>query len=46
MSDFSTYEIVEKVAIRVSATDKDNAVNVARELLSPIAGVMFVKGNE
>ena len=46
MSDFQTYEIVVKVAIRVSATDKDNAVDVARELLSPIAGVMFVKGNE
>jgi hypothetical protein len=46
MSDFNTYEIVVKVAIRVSAYDKDNAVDVARELLSPISGVMFVKGNE
>jgi hypothetical protein len=46
MSDFSTYEIVVKVAIRVSATDKENAVDVASEILSPIAGVMFVKGNE
>jgi hypothetical protein len=44
MSDFNTYEIVVKVAIRVSAYDKENAVNVAREILSPVAGVMFVEG--
>jgi hypothetical protein len=46
MSDFNTYEIVVKVAIRVSAYDEEHAVDVARELLAPIAGVMFVKGNE
>lgn len=45
MSDFNTYEIVVKVAIRVSAYDKEHAVNVASELLSPVAGVMFVKEN-
>jgi hypothetical protein len=45
MSDFKTFEIVVQVAIRVSAYDKDNAVDVAREVLSPVAGVMFVKEN-
>ena len=45
MSDFKTYEIVVQVAIRVSAYDKENAVDVAREVLSPVAGVMHVKGN-
>jgi hypothetical protein len=44
MSDFNTYEIVVKVAIRVSAYDKEHAVNVASELLTPVAGVMFVDG--
>lgn len=46
MSDFQTYEIVVKVAICVSAYDEEHAVDVAREALSPITGVMFVKGNK
>lgn len=46
MSDFQTYEIVVKVAMRVSAYDEAHAVDVASEALSPIAGVMFVKGNK
>lgn len=46
MSDLNTYEIVVKVAISVTATDRDNAVNIARELLSPVAGVMFVEDNK
>jgi hypothetical protein len=45
VSDFQTYEIVVKVAMRVSAYDEEHAVNVASELLSPVAGVMFVKNN-
>jgi hypothetical protein len=45
VSDFNTYEIVVKVAMRVSAYDEEHAVNVASELLSPVAGVMFVKNN-
>lgn len=44
VSDFNTYEITVLVAIRVSAYDKEHAVNVASELLSPVDGVMFVKG--
>ena len=46
MSDFQTYEIVVKVAMRVSAYDEEHAVNVASELLSPVAGVMFVSENK
>jgi hypothetical protein len=46
MSDFNTYEITVKVAIRVSAYDKEHAVDVASELLTPVAGVMSVKGND
>jgi hypothetical protein len=46
VSEYQTYEIVVKVAIRVSAYDQEHAVDVASELLTPIAGVMFVKGNE
>jgi len=42
MSDYSTHEIVVKVAIRVSAFDREHAVQVASSLLSPVAGVMFV----
>ena len=45
VSDFQTYETVVKVAMRVSAYDKEHAVDVASELLTPIAGVMFVKGD-
>lgn len=44
MSDFSTYEITVKVKIRVSAYDKADAVEVAREILSPVAGVLSVEG--
>jgi hypothetical protein len=43
MSDFNTYEITVKVSIRVSAYDLDDAVNVAREVLAPVAGVLTVK---
>jgi hypothetical protein len=46
VSDFQTYEIVVKVAMRVSAYDKEHAVDVASELLTPIAGVMFVSENK
>jgi hypothetical protein len=42
MSDYSTHEIVVKVAMRVSAYDEEHAVNVARELLLDKAGVLFV----
>jgi hypothetical protein len=42
MSDYSTHEIVVKVAIRVSAYDREHAVNVASSLLSPVTGVIFV----
>jgi hypothetical protein len=45
MSDYSTHEIVVRVAIRVSAYDKEHAVNVASSLLSPVAGVIFVVDN-
>jgi hypothetical protein len=44
MSDFNTYEITVNVAMRVSAYDKEHAVNVAGEILAPVAGVMFVSG--
>jgi hypothetical protein len=44
MSDFNTYEITVQVTIRVSAYDLDDAVNVAREVLTPVAGVLTVKG--
>lgn len=43
MSDFSTYEITVKVKIRVSAYDKADAVEVAREILSPVAGVISIE---
>jgi len=46
VSDFQTYEIIVQVAIRVSAYDKEHAIDVASEILTPVAGVMFVKGNE
>jgi hypothetical protein len=45
MSDYSTHEIVVRVATRVSAYDKEHAVNVASSLLSPVAGVIFVVDN-
>lgn len=46
MSDYSTHEIVVKVAMRVSAYDEEHAVNVARELLLDKAGVLFVGENK
>jgi hypothetical protein len=46
MSDYSTHEITVKVAMRVSAYDKEHAVNVARELLLDKAGVLFVGENK
>ena len=42
MSDYSTHEIVVRVAIRVSAYDKEHAVHVADGLLSLTDGVIFV----
>jgi hypothetical protein len=42
MSDYSTHEIVVKVAIRVSAYDREHAVHVADGLLSLTDGVIFV----
>ena len=45
MSDYSTHEIVVRVAIRVSAYDKEHAVQVASSLISPVAGVLFVVDN-
>ena len=46
MSDFSTHEIVVKVAIRVSAYDREHAVEVANRILTPVDGVMFVADNK
>ena len=46
MSDYSTHEIVVKVAMRVSAYDEEHAVNVARELLLDKPGVLFVAENK
>jgi hypothetical protein len=46
MSDYSTHEIVVKVAMRVSAYDKEHAVDVARDLLLDKAGVLFVGKNK
>lgn len=42
MSDFSTHEVNVKVKMRVSAYDKEHAVEVARELLLKEVGVLFV----
>jgi hypothetical protein len=46
MSDYSTHEIVVKVAMRVSAYDEEHAVNVARDLLLDKDGVLFVAENK
>lgn len=43
MSDFYTYEVTVKVNIRVSAYDLDDAYEVAKELLTPLDGVLSVK---
>ena len=46
MSDYSTHEIVVKVAMRVSAYDREHAVEVATRLLTPVDGVLFVVDNK
>ena len=46
MSDYSTHEIVVKVAMRVSAYDREHAVEVATRLLMPVDGVLFVADNK
>lgn len=43
MSDYSTHTVLVKVTIRVSAYDEEHAVDVARELLTPVAGVISVQ---
>ena len=42
MSDFQTYEVEVTVTMQVSAYDIDHALEVAREILIPVAGVIFV----
>jgi hypothetical protein len=43
MSDYSTHTVLVKVTMKVSAYDEEHAVDVARELLTPVAGVMHVQ---
>jgi hypothetical protein len=42
MSDFNTYDVEVTVSMKVSAYDKEHALEVAREILLPVAGVQYV----
>jgi hypothetical protein len=46
MSDFRTYPVSVTVQMQVSAYDKENAYEVAAELLAGVAGVQSVKGGK